>query len=59
MQWKYVSKMLKGVRTCAYDQSELFDVDKFRCTNGLFSPEALTDWEKKGLSKLKSGKTPS
>ena len=59
VQWGYVSKMLKGVRTCTYYQSELFDVDKFRCTNEFFSPKALTDLEKKGLSKLKSGKTVS
>lgn len=46
-QWGYVSKLLKGVRTCAYYQSELFDVDKFRLSNELFFPKALTDWEKK------------
>ncbi len=56
-QWGYVSKLLKGVRTCAFYQSELFDVDKFRSSNELFFPKALTDWEKKGLLKLKSGKS--
>jgi IS605 OrfB family transposase len=57
VQWGYVSKILKGIRTCAFYQSELFDMDKFRSTNELFSPKAVTDLEKKGLSKLKSGKT--
>ncbi|AGK52280.1 IS200/IS605 family accessory protein TnpB-related protein [Bacillus sp. 1NLA3E] len=49
-QWGYVSKCLKGIRTCAFYQSELFDGDKFRLTNELFSSGALTDLEKKGLS---------
>jgi IS605 OrfB family transposase len=59
VQWGYVSTSLKGIRICAYYQSELFNVDKFRDTNELFSQEALTDLERKGLSKLKSRKTAS
>jgi IS605 OrfB family transposase len=58
-QWGYVSKMLKGIRTCAYYQSDLFNMAKFRSTNDFFTPEALTDLESKSLSKLKSGKTAS
>ncbi|PLR75524.1 transposase [Bacillus sp. V3-13] len=59
VQWGYVSKMLKEIRTCAYYRSELFDVDRFRSTNELFFPGALTGLEAKGLSKLKSEKTAS
>jgi hypothetical protein len=58
-QWGYLSKMLKGIRTCAYYQSELFDMVKFRSTNDFFTSEALTDLELKSLSKLKSRKTTS
>lgn len=58
-QWGYVSKMLKGIRTCAYYRSELFDVNKFRSTNELFFSGAITDSEAKGLLKLKCGKTAS
>lgn len=58
-QWGYFSKCLKGIRTSAFYQSELFDGDKFRLTNELFSSGALTDLEKKGLSKLKGRKTIS
>ncbi|MCQ6278614.1 IS200/IS605 family accessory protein TnpB-related protein [Bacillus sp. EB600] len=58
-QWGYISKMLKGIRTCAYYRSELFNVDKFRSTNEFFLPGALTDLEAKSLLKLKSGKTSS
>ncbi|MCQ6282393.1 hypothetical protein [Bacillus sp. EB600] len=55
-QWGYISKMLKGKCTCAYYRSELFNVNKFRSTNELFLPGALTDWEAKSLLTLKSGK---
>ena len=58
-QWAYVSKLLKDIRTCAFYQSELFDVDKFRSTNEFFAPGALTDLEQKGLSKVKGGKAIS
>jgi hypothetical protein len=51
--------MLKGIRTCAYYQSDLFDMAKFRSTNDFFTPEALTDLESKSLSILKRGKTAS
>ena len=59
VQWSYVSKMLKGIRTSAYYRSELFDIDKFRSSNELFFPGAPTDLERKSLSKLKGGKTAS
>jgi IS605 OrfB family transposase len=52
-QWAYVSKILKDIRTCTFYQSELFDVDRFRSTNELFVQSALTDFEQKGLWKLK------
>jgi IS605 OrfB family transposase len=58
-QWAYISKLLRDIRTCAFYQSELFDVDKFRSTNEFFAQGALTDLEQKGLSKLKSGKAIS
>jgi hypothetical protein len=58
-QWGYVSKKLKGIRTCTYYRSEFFDMGKFRSTNEFFSSEALTDWELKSLPKLKNGKTVS
>lgn len=59
VQWKYVSNLLKGIRTHSFYRSDLFDLDKFRSTNELFAPGALTDLEQKSLSKLKSGKTAS
>ncbi|EKN62615.1 transposase, IS605 OrfB family protein [Neobacillus bataviensis LMG 21833] len=58
-QWAYISKILKDVRVCAFYQSDLFDIDKFRSTNEFFAPGTLTNLEQKGLSKLKSGKTAS
>ena len=32
VQWKYVTKMLKEIRTHSFYLSELFDIDKFRLT---------------------------
>ncbi|MBO0962089.1 IS200/IS605 family accessory protein TnpB-related protein [Neobacillus sp. MM2021_6] len=58
-QWAYISKILKDVRVCAFYQSDLFDLDKFRSTNEFFAQGTLTNLEQKGLSKLKSGKTAS
>ena len=59
VQWKYVTKMLKEIRTHSFYLSELFDIDKFRLTGELFLPGSLSDLEVKSLSKLKSGKTVS
>ena len=59
VQWRYVSKLLKGVHTHSFYLSELFDVDKFHQTGGFFLPGSLSDLEEKSLSKLKSGKTAS
>lgn len=59
VQWKYASKLLKGIRTHSYYQSDLFDLDKFRSRNEFFVSGALTDLEQKGLSTLKRAKTVS
>ncbi len=55
-QWESVSTILKDMRTCTYYQSELFDVHRFR-ESGLLFHGALTDYEIKGMAKLKSRKT--
>ena len=57
-QWAYVSQCLKDVRVCSFYLSELFDVNRFHESELLFHG-ALTDYETKGLAKLKSGKTIS
>ncbi|PAV29437.1 hypothetical protein CIL05_11255 [Virgibacillus profundi] len=57
VQWRFVSKHLKGIRTHTFYLSEFFDADKFRQTGELFVPGALTDLEQKRLSKLKSRKS--
>jgi IS605 OrfB family transposase len=59
VQWKYVSKMLKGIRTHSFYLSDLFDLDKFHLTGEFFLPGSLSDLEAKSLPKLKSGKTIS
>jgi hypothetical protein len=59
VQWGYVSKNLKDIHSHSFYLSELFNVDKFHQTGGLFLPGSLSDLEVKGLSKLKSRKTIS
>ncbi|WP_390359820.1 hypothetical protein [Virgibacillus byunsanensis] len=55
-QWKKVTTLLKDIRTSTYYQSELFDENQFR-ESGLLFRGALTDYETKGMDKLKSRKT--
>ncbi|MFD1038209.1 IS200/IS605 family accessory protein TnpB-related protein, partial [Virgibacillus byunsanensis] len=55
-QWKKVTTLLKDIRTSTYYQSELFDENQFR-ESGLLFRGALTDYETKGMAKLKSRKT--
>ena len=52
VHWKHVMNLLNDVRTCAFYQSEFFDLAKFQSRRELFSPGALTDFEKKGLAKI-------
>ena len=59
VQWGYVSKILKDIHSHSFYLSELFNVDKFHQTGGLFLPGSLSDLEVKSLSKLKSRKTIS
>ena len=59
VQWKYVSKMLKGIHVHSFYLSDLFDLDKFHLTGEFFLPGSLSDLEAKSLPKLKSGKTIS
>jgi len=52
VHWKHSMNLLKGVRTHAFYQSELFDFAKFCVSHELFPPCALTDEERKGLAKI-------
>ncbi|TKC20129.1 transposase [Robertmurraya kyonggiensis] len=55
-QWKWISSCLSDVRKHAFYRKELFAYDKIDSMNQLFPQGALSDFEAKGLLKVKSRK---